>query len=322
MRGAGGMLSTVDDLHAWSRALDGESVLSAEAKGKLWAPHVPEDPRGTSHYGYGWSIRRTSRGTPVVWHNGSNGVYYAEMRRYTGDGVLVIGASNVAEAMAEAPVGAAARLTFGLPVTAPPLASAADPARAAAAAGRYRLPVGGTISAVAQAGSLRLATEGADAFAAVRGRQLSAEAQHAGARTVAALDAANRDDFAPLHQALGAEMPIEALRAMYRDNMEAPGLGAARSVELVGTLPEGSRAIVIVRARMERGDVLLRLEWEGERLVGMDMMQAPGAITFLPAPDGSWVSYDLASGATVRLRVTGGVMEIETPSGPVRATRS
>lgn len=322
LRGAGGMLSTLDDLHAWSRALDGESVLSAEARRKLWAPHVPENPRGSAHYGYGWSIRRTSRGTPLVWHNGSNGFYYAEVRRYTDEGVLVIGASNVAESSVEAPIGAAARLIFGLPVTPPPLTLPADPARAAAAAGRYRLPTGGTITAAAEAGGLRLTTEGADAFAAVRGSPLSAEAQQAGARTVAALDAANRDDFAPLHQALGAEMPVEALRAMYLDNMESPGLGAARSVELVGTLPESSRSVVIVRVRMERGDMHLRLEWEGERLEWIDMMPDPRPIAFLPAPDGSWVSYEIASGATVRLRVAGGVMEIETTAGPVRATRS
>ncbi len=322
VRGAGAMLSTLDDLHAWSRALDGESVLSAEARAKLWAPHVAENSRGTSHYGYGWVIGRTSRGTPLVWHNGSNGVYYAELRRYTDEGVLVIAASNVAEAMVEVPLNAVARHIFGVPVTTPPLALPADPARASAAAGRYRLPTGGTITAAAEAGSLRLTTEGADAFAAVRGSQVSAEAQQAGVRTVAALDAANRDDFALLHQALGGEMPVEALSAMYKDNMEAPGLGAPRSVELVGTLPAGSRATVIVRARMERGDVLLRLDWEGERLVGMDMMQDPRSIAFLPAPDGSWVSYDMASGATVRLRITGGIMEIETTAGPVRATRS
>lgn len=322
VRGAGGMISTLDDMHAWSRALDGTSVLSAEAKAKLWGAHVPESRGGSSHYGYGWVITRTSRGTSLVWHNGSNGIYYAEMRRYPDENVLVIAASNVAEAMADRALPGVARLTFGLPYTPPPAAGAPDPARAAALAGRYRLSTGGTIAAVAEGGTLRLDAEGADAFAVVRGSAPSPETEAAGARTLAVFSAARGGDFAPLHQALGGEMPMEELRNTYQDNMEAPGVGAILSVEHVGTLARRGGAQSLVRMRGERGDFLLSVSWQGGRITGIQPVQDAGGKTFVPAPDGSWVSYDLASESTIRLRPAGGAIEVETPAGPVRAVLS
>lgn len=322
LRGAGGMISTLDDLYAWSRALDGESVLSAEAKRKLWTPHVPDGPDSRSHYGYGWVVTRTSRGTGLVWHNGSNGIYYAELRRYPDENVLVIAASNVAEAMAEHALPGVSRLTFGMPYTPPPAAGPADPARAAAAAGAYRLAGGGTITAAVEGGELRLAADGADAFAAVRGSAPSPETQAVGERTVAVLRAASRGDFAPLHQALGGEMPMDALRRMYEDNMDAEGVGAVRAVEHVGTLARPGGARSIVRLRGERRDLLLALAWRGEGLTGMEPVQDAGPSRFVPADDGGWVSYDLPTGTAVRLRIQDGVMRIETPAGPVRATRA
>ena len=55
MRGNGGVLSTTGDLYKWHQALEGEAILSREAKTKLFTPHVPEDEEGSSHYGYGWA---------------------------------------------------------------------------------------------------------------------------------------------------------------------------------------------------------------------------------------------------------------------------
>lgn len=321
MRGAGGMLSTLDDLLAWSRALDGDAVLSAEARARLWTPHVPTGPGGREHYGYGWVIARTSRGTGVVWHNGSNGVYYAEMRRYPDERTLVIAAGNVAEASAERALNGATRLTFGLPYTLAPAALDADPARAAEAAGTYRLPEGGTITVRADQGRLRLRGDGADAYAAIRGSAPSAEAEQAGARTMAVLDAAGRGEFEPMHQAAGGRIPVEALRRMYQDNLDAEGVGAAVSLEHVGTLARPRGALSNVRIHGDRGTLLLAVSWEGERITGMESVHDTQAPIFVPAPEGGWVSYDLNYGTTVRLRITDGELEVDTPAGPIRAVR-
>ncbi|HEX8394096.1 MAG TPA: serine hydrolase domain-containing protein [Longimicrobium sp.] len=93
-RGAGGLLSTVDDLYRWSRALDEGRVLSPASVALLFTPHVAEEEGSRSFYGYGWVVQQTSRGTPIQWHNGGWATYYAELRRYPAEGVTLIVTSN------------------------------------------------------------------------------------------------------------------------------------------------------------------------------------------------------------------------------------
>jgi hypothetical protein len=50
------------DLHRWHRALEDDRVLSAGARRKMTEPHVSEG-FGDSHYGYGWAVSTTPRGT-------------------------------------------------------------------------------------------------------------------------------------------------------------------------------------------------------------------------------------------------------------------
>lgn len=94
LRGNGGILSTVGDLYNWHLALEGEKVLSKEAKAKYFAPHVREEPGGVSFYGYGWVVQKTPRGTSLIWHNGGNPFFFADFRRYTDENVVLIVATN------------------------------------------------------------------------------------------------------------------------------------------------------------------------------------------------------------------------------------
>lgn len=93
LRGNGGLLATVGDLYHWHVALVGDKVLSKEAKKKYQAPHVKE-ALDDSHYGYGWVVAKTRRGTTVLEHNGGNGVFYADCHRYVDDDVVIILATN------------------------------------------------------------------------------------------------------------------------------------------------------------------------------------------------------------------------------------
>jgi hypothetical protein len=290
----------------------------------MWTPHVPQNPEGRSHYGYGWVVTRTSRGTGLVWHNGSNGIFYAELRRYPDEGVVMIISSNVAEASAEAALPGPVRLTFGLPYTPPPAAHSADPTAAAAAAGTYRLATGGTITVSAREGRLTLTPEGAGAFAVTRGSAPSAALDSIGRRTVVLLDAMTRGELQPLHEAMNGQVPLDALRGMSRQSMEAMGLGEPVGTELLGVLAgRGTAVEVLARLRFERGAGLLRVEWSDGVVAGLDIAQAlPAAPVFLPAADGGWISYDLQTAETVRLRFENGGMVVDTPSGPVRATRA
>ena len=97
IRASGGILSTAEDMYKWYLALRGTRVLSAQAKEKLFTPHVPEQPERTSFYGYGWALFTTRRGTKLIAHNGGIGDhFYADFRMYVDEGVNYLIASNVA----------------------------------------------------------------------------------------------------------------------------------------------------------------------------------------------------------------------------------
>lgn len=94
-RASGGMLSTVGDLYKWHQALESDRILSKKAKRKIFTPHIPENEKATSFYGYGWTIFTTSRKTKLIAHNGGiNDVFEADFRRYVDEDVVIIILTN------------------------------------------------------------------------------------------------------------------------------------------------------------------------------------------------------------------------------------
>jgi CubicO group peptidase (beta-lactamase class C family) len=92
--GKGDIESTVEDLYKWHLALENNTALNKETKTLLETNHVAEDEDSTSFYGYGWSVFYTEEGKKVVWHNGSNGIYFGNFVRLTDDDIVVIVLSN------------------------------------------------------------------------------------------------------------------------------------------------------------------------------------------------------------------------------------
>jgi CubicO group peptidase (beta-lactamase class C family) len=121
LRANGGILSTVDDMDRWRRALEGTTVLSEVAKTKMFTPHVAEGPGGESFYGYGWAISKSPWGSPEIGHNGGNMIFSADFRRFPADRLVVITSSNDASIKAWRAAGALARIAHGenVPVAAP-----------------------------------------------------------------------------------------------------------------------------------------------------------------------------------------------------------
>jgi CubicO group peptidase (beta-lactamase class C family) len=90
--GGGYVISTLPDLFRWETELRSGSILSAEAKQRLFTPQVHTD--GTYDYAYGWHVGSSAAGTRLAFHAGYYKNFGCEYRRYLDDDVAVIVATN------------------------------------------------------------------------------------------------------------------------------------------------------------------------------------------------------------------------------------
>lgn len=128
LRANGGILSTLDDMLRWHQALNGDTILNAAAKEKLYGRHAKEIA-GNGYYGYGWSIGESAWGTRLIEHNGGNGVFYADFLRYPDDDMVVILSTNDSTIKGGRISHGLARLVHGddFPVPKPMAAAPAKP---------------------------------------------------------------------------------------------------------------------------------------------------------------------------------------------------
>ncbi len=94
LRANGGLLSSTHDMAAWVDALRTNKILGPTSTQAMFAPHVLEGEGADSHYGYGWALFTTPRGTRLITHNGGNGVQFAEVLWYADEDVVVVLMSN------------------------------------------------------------------------------------------------------------------------------------------------------------------------------------------------------------------------------------
>ncbi len=82
-RGATGMLSSVEDLERWDRALRGNTVLNAASRQKMFRPE-------SNGFGCGWQIGRSPGGTLAVGHDGSTFCFESAFVRFPKEEALVV----------------------------------------------------------------------------------------------------------------------------------------------------------------------------------------------------------------------------------------
>lgn len=86
-RGMGGVVTTIDDLLLWHRALSTDRVLSAAMRDALFTP----DSTGTA---FGWNIASDPLGNPVARHGGAVEGFRSVVRRHLEEDSLIVLLSN------------------------------------------------------------------------------------------------------------------------------------------------------------------------------------------------------------------------------------
>jgi CubicO group peptidase (beta-lactamase class C family) len=311
-RGNGGILSTVGDMYKWHLALEGTTVLSEEAKKKYYTPYVREGPKAETFYAYGWVIRKTSRGTTVIQHDGGNGIFSADFLRFIDDHVVTYVATNWSRMLSWETRPALGRIIFGGDYVEPPKVSQMSSNEIARFEGIYklnssdaRLLVSVDKDHLTVVGDGQKAVALLDPEAAKKNEKFIA----LNARTLRILEQARDGNYQPLSEAFGSGEPREQVVARLDTarKREEEKFGAVKKVHVLGTIhgPEDS-AITLVREEREGGTPYVQYRWDADgRLEGVSRSQLPPGFLFFGVSSGALVSFDLGSSAIVRIREVG-----------------
>jgi hypothetical protein len=322
LRGNGGIHSTVGDLYRWHLALDGDTVLSGSARRKLFTPYVPTN--GGDVYAYGWGVEQTRRKTTVVAHNGGNGIFAADFRRYVDEKTVIIAMTNAGvPATALAPRQLEALVFGDSPVPLPPAITDVPAAARTAIAGTYTLEAGGHLTVTASDAGLRIETDDGAAYAmfaglvAPGGRFASIEA-----RTRTIIDAGARGEFKPIFEAFDDERPFETIQGNQRAIWERwrSTHGDYVGADVLGTAV-GEDPAVHVRLRFARGAAFVHCIWGPRRLVGFRVLPASPPATLLPESADTYVAFDYRSGAIVRATFTPTGVRVKGPATEIVGRR-
>ncbi len=335
LRANGGIHTVAGDMYRWYRALQGEEILSADAKEKYFAPHADEGG-GESFYGYGWVTVPDYMGRRLITHNGGNGIFTADFRWFPDDEVMIFAASNLSTfAPVDNVTRDLTRLLFGSPVTLPPETITLDAEGLDRYTGIYRMPDEGLVEVERAGGHLLVRGSGDLARNLLAGGGGAGEdpaIERYSRRSEEILRKAIAGDFTGIHEALGGRMPLEELASEEQNWMEMreQRYGTYRDLEAAFALRQGMRVSVWIAIEYERETGFIRYDWGGGELMGIELVRGiPGAEAELyPVSATNFESYSLQSPVQVKIGFefvegdpTPAALFFTTDRGKVRASR-
>lgn len=335
LRANGGIQTTIGDMYRWHRALEGDTVLSSASRQKLFTPHVSEGPRSGSFYGYGWAIFKDPQGGKLVAHNGGDGVFAADFRRYVDAGLVVFIASSDQAYRAWHVSEPLEAILFSKSYTLPPRLAPIPAATLTSYAGTYRLPSGDTVTVAARDGALGLAGDGQAAYSLLqagppvdeaRAKTLNQRAERIETERV-------KGNLAPLVEAFGGGLTEAEIKTQETTiaQRQAERFGALKEIKVVGTAAdqEGPGLLTTVQLRFERGEVYKLYRWGPQGLMGLRLEdEIPSQLTLWPETATDFVSFSLTSQRQARVRFEGAgsgsplSLVFKTPDGEVRAEKT
>jgi len=292
-------------MYRWHVALNGDQILSPQAKEKYFAPHADEGS-GDSFYGYGWVNFKTSRGTRLLAHNGGNSIFSADFRRYVDDNVVLYHASNSPEFFVDPISDQISRILFAEKYELPPKTVVLDSTAMARFAGTYVAPQGDVLEMRVNGTQLEVTPSSQRGLAMVAPQWRGSLNVHDrfNKRTLTIIEQGAKDNHTEWIKALRGQMSAEeaTANATHTWKVAREKIGAFKSATIVGSLFSRSQATVTTaRLDFERGTQYARYIWQRGRLVGFSNVAGPPKFLLAPSSDHSLVGFDLASQQTKKL---------------------
>ncbi|OGD37020.1 MAG: hypothetical protein A2V45_03030, partial [Candidatus Aminicenantes bacterium RBG_19FT_COMBO_58_17] len=270
LRANGGILSTIGDMHRWYLALKNDTVLSAAARQKYFAPHVKEYEDGNSYYGYGWVIQKTGRGVDLIWHNGGNGIYNAYMGFEPENDLVIIASSNIAGKISDNYAERIESIVAGD-------YKELDQQVLKKYSGSYRLSSGAEIDIHFDENDNLQATFRAKELVgllAASGKEVKEEVERYDQKVKGMLKAALAGDYAALAAAWGEPLEDVKARASAFWGAKKKELGEIKGLEVLGTVARPRNLLTYARLDFAGRPVFFTYIWDKESGRLMDMREA------------------------------------------------
>lgn len=281
--GSGGVTSTINDLYKWHLALQGEAILSREAKEKIFTPVMPEATPSfkyyTSDYGYGWWVQKTRRGTMRIQHGGDSIGFGAQFNWYRDENILMIVLCNIRHDWFPTIIKASRsipNIIFGEKYDAPPAFLATDPKMMKKALGTYQLPSGSKLVIQMTRDHLQIGADGQDATDILRegdDKDLKLRAELS-LKAVVVLEGMAKSDFAAMAASIPPDDDIKFWRDGWPDEMRAlsEGKGSFKRVEPLGTSGSGNPDLMntFVRFVFDKGSSPYKVVWRNGQIVSLE----------------------------------------------------
>jgi len=299
--GNGGILSTTEDMYKWYLVLKDDSILSPDARKKLFTPFL-------ENYAYGWGVSKTESGI-LIQHDGASDLgSSADFKWFVDCDMVIILFCN--QSYGQSPLILYVRdkiqkLAFGKSVALPPEIPKSDVAPSRRFEGIYRLSTGGYLKVSTEAGSLTLTTKGQDAinmvFAPEQDEALHySDLNHA---AVVLLKSAIQGNYSDLRRMVEDKKTMGRKRRFIStllNRLESP----KREIEVIGTFLHWREEDVmetIVQLQGEKKRTVLGLLWRKGKLWGFPVDADRPFILLRPVSGSTFAGYHLGLAKTARV---------------------
>lgn len=320
-RGAGYILSTLEDLYKWHLALEGNKILSKESKQKLYTPYAPFKDRKESRdqeeywdYGYGWAIFKTPRGTRLIEHTGGNSIVSTDFLRYVDEGVVIIFFTSerqtislpllksVAYSGLNSITVSVSPIFFGngLPNFPRPKITISH-YELQKYAGTYELPSGDKFVLETDRNQLQVSslTLGVGRLLTTFPKlQDSERLNNLEARTAELIENIAREDFEPIRDLMDLEGSLDEEKAYWKRTFAnwTPRFGAFRKSKVIGTVQEKEFLVTYVLLAFERGTTIVQYRQNENKkfYIGFPAFLLPRYYRLIPQSKSEFVVYNHA----------------------------